>query len=225
MNEMIGGKTDNKNIGLLKNLFWLRQTLDVSCLIRMNINGDAIAKMGCGKNFFPFLEMSCQQLITLLICKVFEEERLVNGGKVHYELDSIGGVLRSIDMEEAAVLDPERIREFIQKYGSNSDKDGLTPISAVVKQFRAEHCEDLTRFKDYRDKHVAHPESEFSLENLPSYDRMEQLFDFGQDFYMLVSRAFVRVVPADLNSDRKVRTSLKGILQKLGCEDIKTEMT
>lgn len=222
MNEMIDGKTDNKNIGLFKNLAKLRQTLDVHCLI--SVNWDAIDEMGCGKNFFPFLEMLCQHLITLLICKVFEEERPVKGGKVHYELDSIGGVLRSINMEKAAVLDPVKIGEFVQKYGSNSDTDGLAAILAVVKEFRAEHCEDLTRFKDNRDKHVAHPESEFSPEDLPSYDSMERLFDFGHDFYRLVSRAFVRVVPADLNSHRKVRTSLKRILQKLGCEDIKTEM-
>jgi len=53
---------------------------------------------------------------------------------------------------------------------------------------------------------------------------MERLFDFGLDFYKLVSRAIVSVVPCDLNSDRKVKTSLKRMLQKLGCGEIKTDM-
>jgi hypothetical protein len=37
MNEMINSKTDQKNIGLLKNLWQLRQALDVYCLRAPNV--------------------------------------------------------------------------------------------------------------------------------------------------------------------------------------------
>lgn len=222
MNEMINSETDLKNIGLLKNLSRLRQTLDVYCLI--SINAGTINKRGVGKSFFGFLQMSSKHLIALDICRVFEEEKPDNRGGVKYELDSIGGVLKSINREKADILDSARIREFVQKYGSDSDKDGLAAISAVIKKFRKQHHEELCRFKTLRDKWIAHSESGFVAQDAPSYDIMERLFNFGLDFYMLVARAFIPVVPADLNSDRKVKTSLKTMLQKLGCEDIKTEM-
>ena len=58
---------------------------------------------------------------------------------------------------------------------------------------------------------------------------MECLFNFGADFYMLVSAAFVStasvsVVPYDLNSNRRVKVGLKKLLHELGLKDIKTEM-
>ncbi|MGD8501369.1 MAG: hypothetical protein PVJ86_12025 [Phycisphaerales bacterium] len=217
---MINGKIDNKNIGLAKNLWRLRQALDVHCLI--SANWDAIKKMGW-KNFFGFLEMSYQHLIVLYICKVFEKET-DKQGKVKYDLDSIEGVLRAIDNEKAAVLHSTSIRDFAQEYGGDSDKDGLASVSSVVEKFRKEHNEALSRFRTLRDKWVAHGESEFNPKDAPSYDIMERLFNFGLDFYVLVSEAFISVGPADLNRDRKVKMSLKRMLRELGLEEIKTEM-
>ncbi len=76
---------------------------------------------------------------------------------------------------------------------------------------------------------VAHSEFGFNIDNIPSYDVMECLFDFGADFYKLVSQDFisnasVSVVPCDLNSNRKVRTGLSRILSEHCLADIKTEM-
>ncbi len=222
MNEMIDSNAHNQNLGLAKNLWQLRQTLDVYCLI--SANAESIREKGVGKRFFDFLRMTCPQLITLYICKIFEEEKLGKQGRVIYELDSIGGVLRSIDEKNASALNPKKINEFGQKYGSNSDNDVPAILRTIVKTFRKEHDEYLQRFKDLRDKWVAHPESGFNLADVPSYDTMEKLFDFGLDFYNVVSRAFIGIGPADLKSDRRVKMSLKGILQKLGCEDIKTKL-
>jgi len=221
MNAMINSEMDNKNIGLLKNLWRLRQTLDVHCLISMNA---AAINRGVGKSFFTFLEMSCQHLMALYICRVFEEEVPVSGGKVRYELDSIGGVLRAMDGGKASVLDSDRIGGFVEKYGTDSDECGLAAISTVIKEFRQQHHEALSGCKTLRDKWIAHGESGFTAKGAPSYGLMERLFNFGLDFYMLVSQA-VGVGPVDLNRDRKVRTSLKRTLEKLGCEDVRTEMT
>lgn len=221
MNEMIDGKTDNKNIGLLGILWRLRQVLDVYCLICANWG--AIEKGG-GRNFFSFVNMSFLDLVVLYICKVFEEEKTDERGAVRYELDSIAGVLRSIDDEKAAVLDPARIRDFVQKYGGDSDKEGLPAIEAVVQEFRKEHDKAISGFKTLRNKWVAHSESEFSPKDAPSYDVMERLFNFGLDFYMLVSEAFISVGPCNLNADRTVKASLKGVLKALGIEEIRNEM-
>jgi len=220
MNKMINSKTDHKNIGLVKNLWQLRQALDVFCLISVNAN--AINKtVGGGKKFFVFVQILCLDLIILYISKIFEKEKKKRGG---YELNSIDGVLRAIENDGADVWDSEKIKEFVKKYGSGSDNCGLAAISAVVEVFTERHHEALSRFKTLRDKRIAHGESKFSAEYAPSYDEMEQLFDFGLDFYMLVSRAIVSVIPVNLNNDRKVKTSLKKLLKTLGCEEIKTEM-
>lgn len=222
MNAMLNGTVDNKNIGLFDNLWRLRQALDVHCLISVNWN--AIRKQGVGRDFFFFLELLCVHSIVLHTCKVFEEERHAEQGEVEYELNSIDGVLRAIDKERAAVLDSARIRDFVRKYGSDSGKDGLAALRSVIAKFRNEHSKALRSFRTLRNKWVAHSEFRFSAEGAPSYDVMERLFDFGLDFYMLVSRAFISVGPCNLNADRRVKASLMRVFEALGIEEIATEM-
>ena len=213
---------DNKNIGLVKNLWGLRQALDVYCLI--SVNWDTIEKSGVGKGFFNFIMMSYQHLITLYICKVFEKET-DKQGKVKYELNSIDGVLRSLADSKPRVLDPAKVNSFVRKYSNGRGEDGtLLALSLTVEDFKTKYQKELERFKTFRDKVGAHSEFGFEPHDLPSYDVMERLFNFGLDFYMLVSEAFISVGPADLNRNRPVKTSLGRMLQKLGFEDIKTEM-
>jgi len=229
MNAMLDGIGDNKNIGLLKNLWWLRQALDVYCLISANATG--ISRRGGGKNFFVFLRRACVHLIALDICKIFEKERFKRE-KVKYELNSIDGVLRSFDSDKTNVLDTVMIDRFVLKYGPGQDEHGtLSPpdnniekLSNAVNNFKKKYHTELERFKTFRDKGAAHSEFLFTQEDLPSYDIMERLFSFGMDFYMLVSEAFIGVGPLNLDADRRVKASLKGVLKALGIDEIKTEM-
>ena len=217
---MINSKMDNKNIGLVKNLFRLRQELDVYCLIAAN--QDSIEKLGIGKNFWRFLRRSCIDLITLNICKIYEYEK-------QYELNSIEGVLKNITSEQLSALDSSHVNGFIQKYDNPNEDESLSTLSSIVAGFKDKYQNELNRFIIDRDKRVAHSEFGFNSDNLPSYDVMERLFNFGSDFYMLVSAAFVStvsvsVIPCDLNSDRKVKVGLKRVLHELGLTEIKTEM-
>lgn len=220
-NKMLNSKMDNKNIGLLLNLFWLRQELDVYCLITVNANG--IKKRGAGKSFFAFIQGACKKLITLSICKIYEYEKA-------YELNSIEGVLKHITDERLSALASSRVCGFISKYENRPDEDELlSSLSSTVAGFKKKYENELERFKTYRDKVVAHSEFGFNQNNVPSYDVMERLFDFGADFYMLVSAAIisnasVSVAPCDLNSDRKVKIGLLKILSEHGLTDIKKEM-
>ena len=216
---MLNSKMDSKNIGLLKNLFWLRQELDVYCLIAAN--QDSINNRGVGKNFFGFLRRSCIDLITLNICKIYEYEKA-------YELNSVEGVLKHVTDEQT--LDSSQVCSFVKKYGHDPNKNELlSGLSSTVAGFKKKYQNELDRFKIYRDKGVAHSELGFNPNDLPSYDVMERLFGFGADFYMLVSVAFistvsVSVVPCDLNSNRKVKNGLIKILSEHGLTAIKTEM-
>ncbi|MHC4221589.1 MAG: AbiU2 domain-containing protein [Planctomycetota bacterium] len=217
MNEMLNSKLDNKNIGLLKNLYWLRNELDVYCLI--SVNSASINRRGSGKSFFAFLQRSCQKLITLNICKIYEYEKA-------YELNSVEGVLKHITDKQVQALDSSsQVCNFIKKYGNDpNENELLSGLSLTIEEFKKKYQDELNRFKTYRDKAVAHSEFGFNQDYLPSYDVMECLFNFGADFYKLVSKVFVSVGPCDLNSSRKVKTGLARILSELCCADIKTEM-
>jgi hypothetical protein len=217
---MLNSKIDDKNISLLKNLFRLRQELDVYCLI--SVNAESIKKRGLGRSFFGFLQKSFIDLIVLNICKIYEYEK-------NYELNSIEGVLKHITSEKLSALNSSHIDDFIQKYNSPNKDESLSTLSSTVTEFKKKYQNELERFKTYRDKGVAHSEFGFNPNDLPSYDVMESLFGFSADFYMLVSAAFVStasvsVVPCDLNFDRKVKVGLKRVLLELGITDIKTEM-
>jgi len=222
VNKMLNSKMDNKNIGLSKNLSWLRQELDVYCLI--TVNTDSINKKGAGKDFWAFLQGSYKKLITLNICKIYEYQKT-------YELNSIKGVLKHITDEQSLTsYQSSQVRSFVQKYGNEpNENELLCELSSTVAKFRKKHQADLKKFKTYRDKAVAHSESGFDPDKLPSYDVMESLFDFGADFYELVVNAFISNAsfsanPCDLNSNRKVKTGLIRILSEHCVEDIKTEM-
>ncbi|MBN2138838.1 MAG: hypothetical protein JW720_13600 [Sedimentisphaerales bacterium] len=220
----IDAAIDNRNTGLVKNLAMLRNTLDVYCLISANSN--AINKSNVSTNFFTFIEMSCHRLIILYICKVFEKEN-VNQGKVRYELDSIEGLLRHIRNENKNVLDKfgkAAVADFLQKYGDGSGENGVEAISSAVENFKRKHSRALNKFKTVRDKWLAHCESGFNPKYAPSYDIMEKLFNFGLDFYMLVSKAFLSVGQADLNKNRKVKMGFKRMLEELGLKEIRTEI-
>ena len=215
MNEMFDSKMDNKNIGLLKNLFWLRQELDVYCLIAAN--KDSINNKNVGKSFFVFLRRQCVDLIALNICKIYEYEKA-------YELNSVEGVLKHITDKCPSVLHSSHIDDFVCKYDGQNKGEPLSALASTVAGFKKKYQNELERFKTHRDKEVAHSEFGFNLNDLPPYGVMECLFDFGLDFYMLVSRAFISVGPCNLNNDRKVKVSLKRMLQKLGLDEIKTKM-
>jgi len=177
-----------------------------------------------GRSFFWFLRRSCIDLIALNICRIFEDEK-DKQGKVKYELNSIDGVLRDLVNEQPSVLDSSRIDDFVRKYGHSPNKgESLSALSLTVEGFKRKYHNELERFRTYRHKKAAHSEFEFDPDSLPSYDVMECLFNFGSEFYMLISAAFVSVGPCDLNSDRKVKVSLKRVLHELGLTNIKTEM-
>ena len=216
MYKLIDTPIDEKNIGLARLLYELRQDLDIYCLI--SVNADRINQRGVGKSFFGHLQQLALRSITLNICKIFEEEK-------GYELNSIGGVLRHLLTEAPTTLDDAKMRDFIRKYNGPSDfGNPICTLQSTIDGFREKFKIELDRFKAFRDKKAAHSEYGIVIETLPSYDVMENLFCFGADFYNLVSAAFVGIVPSDLKTERRVKVGLKRLLEELGLGAIKTNM-
>ncbi len=215
MQTFIGTPIDEKNIGLAKLLYGLRQDLDIYCLI--SVNADAINQRGVG-TFFGHLQQLAIVSITLSICKIYEEER-------GYELNSIRGVFRHLRKEEPTALDATKLKGFIEKYdGPLNVESPISALQLTIDGLRDRYRCELDRFKTFRDKQAAHSEYAINIDTLPSYDAMEKLFFFGADFYDLVSAAFVGVGPCDLRTQRPVKMGLGRLLQELGLEDVKTDI-
>lgn len=215
MHTFIGTPIDEKNIGLVKLLYGLRQDLDIYCLI--SVNADVINQRGVG-TFFGHLQQLAIVSITLSICKIYEEER-------GYELNSIPGVISYLRKEAPTPLDATKLNSFIERYDGPSNADSpISTLHLTINRFRDRYRVDLERFKTFRDKKVAHSEYAVNMDTLPSYDVMEKLFCFGADFYDLVSAEFVGAGPCDLRTNRPVKIGLERLLHELGLEHVKTDM-
>ena len=220
---MINTKVDFKNIGLAKTIYRLRQDLDVYELIIANHK--ELHELGKGKSYFDYAWQSAVNSIAIQICKIYEIEKMNKKGKVTFELNSIDGVTKSIMDNSSNEIDKKPIYEFIIKY-SNSPKelDLRSGLFSTIKEFKIINKKSIERFKTYRNKVGTHSENDFEQKNLPSYDVMEQLFNFAHDFYRTISVSLVGVCPVDMNTNRKVRVALKCILCNHGLREIKNEL-
>jgi len=213
--QLYGSPIDWKNIGLAKTLFCLRQDLDIYLLL--NVNAAAIKNLDAGKDFWGHLQGPViKSSIVLNICKVYELEK-------NYPLDSIPGILKYLFEQKLSSQNEPMVNEFCQKYEGPS---GCQPIDALQKTFegfKEKNSSHLKSFKNCRDKIVAHRESEVGSFLIPAPAIMENLFDFGADFYHLISHSFIGNVGAELKENRPVKWSLINIFKELGLHSIKTD--
>lgn len=215
MESLLGEALDHRNIGLVKLLYSLRQDLDIFCLISAN---GAKLNQGVGKTFFGHLQQLTLGHIALSLCKIYEEEK-------GYELNSIDGVIRQLTKESHLKVYPEKLQKFLIKYnGPTDERDQISALKATTSNFREGFGAELVEFKTFRDKMIAHAEYGITLNPLPSFDIMENLFFFGADFYETVSTVFLVVSPVPVKEDRKVKASLKNVFQKIGLSEIKDDM-
>jgi hypothetical protein len=217
LDELVGSSIDHKNIELAKTLFSLRHDLDIHCLI--GVNASQLNKHSPGRFFFGHVAMRVLESIVLAICKVYEDEK-------RYELNSIQGVLNSLSHKQPSLKADEReVRDFISQYGGSSGPmDQMDALQVTFDRFKTKYAAELERLKTARDKLVVHSEYGVPRDSLPSFDTMENLFFFGADFYMIVSKSFIGSGPAELKNRREVKSDLVKILRLVGLKDIKTEL-
>jgi hypothetical protein len=235
MEDPLDSVTGRKIIDFLRMLYELRAILDVYCLICAN--AITIKDKDVSGQFFAFLQRCAVRLITIDICKMFEREKHDKNGNVVYSLSSIDGVLLAVAGDGLSVQNVDRLQRFLRKYGdenievrTSQNDDTIRLLEDTVRRFRSCHEADLKRFKDVRDKRFAH--SEFNpnlpvhrtLTFLPSCGTMEILFDFGHEFYRAIEGGLVGVGPMDLSAQRKVKISFIRLLEKVGLDEVVTEM-
>ena len=208
---LINTLTDLRNIGFAKILFSLRQHLGVYRILALNT--EKISEVTNNNSFFDYLWSTAIEGITLCICKLYELEK-------NFELDSIGGLFKELTKASFVPNDFLKTREFISSYGGNPDEpDILKAVEKIIERFKEDNKLHINRFKTYRDKFVAHGESHFKSENLPSYDVMERLYNFGYNFYSIISEDFIGAVPALMKP--YAETGLRKLIIQLGVENPK----
>ena len=208
---LINTPTDLRNIGFAKIIFSLRQHLGVYRILALNTN--KINEVTNNNSFFYYLRAAAIEGITLCICKLYELEK-------SFELDSIDGLFKELTTVSFAPKDFSKTREFISLYGGNSDEpDILLAVEKIIERFKNDNKLHIDKFKTYRDKFVAHGESQFKSENLPSYDVIERLYNFGYNFYSMISEDFIGAVPALMKP--YAETGLRNLIIQLGVENPK----
>lgn len=71
---------------------------------------------------------------------------------------------------------------------------------------------------------MAHSEYAVFIEDLPPYAAIEELFDFGADFYSLIATTFLGVHPFDIKTQLHVKPSFENFLRRFGLISIQTDM-
>jgi hypothetical protein len=74
----------------------------------------------------------------------------------------------------------------------------------------------LQALKKFRDRFGAHSEHGAALESLPSVDEFEELFEFADSFYRLVSDALLDVGPALIGAQVAIGTLR--VMKRLGIQ-------
>lgn len=214
MASRLGTAIDLKNIGLAKLVFDLRQDLDLYCLLSANwteIN-DQFGVAG----LFPQIRRRVLGGIILGLCKAYEVEGHM------YSLNSIDGIMQQLKNDNLEPFDDSALRDFV-----NASPGKTLPVDALdvtINSFKTQYRAELEKFKQARDKVIAHSEFLALIDTVPSYDVMEKLFLFVSKFYEAISTAFWGINPDDIPNNRPAYVDLVRLLEILGIENVKTDL-
>jgi len=199
---------DAKNIGLAKQLYWLRQNLSLYELI--SLNAGKIKAAGASDALFGLMQNLSLESIVVTLCKIYEREQ-------SNDLNSIDGVINSL--AESGYNDAQRkaAERFSARHGiphtCDRPKDFLRNVLATFILGKSDVFKSLRRF---RNNYAVHSVHGFELEALPSFDDFEVLYQFGYDLYFLISDTFLGIGPALMSLH--VATGFNRLLKQIGVE-------
>jgi hypothetical protein len=211
-------KLDDKLIELSKNLFEIKANLDLYKILR--INAPEIGAIGRGKYFFAHMRKLCLDSYILGICKVFEIEK-------DRELNSLPSILKTVKhykpQNERPLLDfINEHRDLLGEQKEITENNLLADVGKIYDMFCRKYFVD-DKIKKVRDKVVAHSEYMEDVmrpKDIQSYDLLEKFLFFAIDIYSAIHRAY-GIVPHPLKNDKSVVSSMCGVLEKLGVNNIK----
>jgi predicted DNA-binding mobile mystery protein A len=202
-------EVDSKNIGLAKQLYWLRQNLSLYELV--SVNAGKIKDAGASDALFGHIQRLALEAIVVTLCKIYEREK-------SSDLNSIDGVLNAL--ANTGYTDAQRLaaERFARRQGMPRASDNPKEfLHGLVTVFLSGHASTFTALRRFRDKFAAHSEHGFELETLPSFDDFEALYQFAYDFYFLVSDSFLEIGPALMSIP--VSNGFRRLLTQIGVKD------
>jgi predicted DNA-binding mobile mystery protein A len=181
-------EVDSKNIGLAKQIYWLRQNLSLYELV--TVNAGKLKEAGLSDALFGHIQQLALQAIAVTLCKLYERE-------TRADLNSIDGVINSLPEYTHTDAQRRSAERFAERHGilrpCENPRDYLRTALAT---FRESNAATFSSLRLFRDKYAAHSEHGFALESLPSFEDFEELYAFAYGFYFLVSDSFLGVGPA-----------------------------
>lgn len=204
-------KLDTSNRELGKLAYHLRQAIDLFRIIGLNVK--ALRRRGVAIGFFAQVYSMAHESIAVTICKIFEPEK-------DFELNSIAGVIRLLGRRRYTAVQIKDVERFGGKYGNpNACTDPAAFLAQTGELFQKRHETSLRLLRQFRNKFSTHSEFGFKLGPLPSHDDFEDLFQFANDFYRLVSESVNGAGPALMSS--RAGPSLIRLLTEIGIESPK----
>jgi predicted DNA-binding mobile mystery protein A len=202
----VSERVDGKNIGLAKQLYWLRQNLSLYEII--SVNAGKIKEVGASDALFGHLQRLALEAIVLTLCKVYEREKTND----LYSIDGVIGALATTSFNETQCRAAER---FAARHGIHREcNDPKTFFRSVLGSFITGHADAFVELKRFRDKFAVHSEHGYELETLPSFELFDTFYQFAYDFYFLVSDQVIGVGPSLMSLH--VGSGLSRLLQKIG---------
>jgi predicted DNA-binding mobile mystery protein A len=199
-------EVDSKNIGLAKQLYWLRQNLSLYELI--SVNAGRLKDAGASDALFGHIQRLALEAIAVTLCKIYEREK-------SSDLNSIDGVINALANTGYTDVHRTAAERFASRHGMpRSCENPKEFLRGLLTAFIAGHGSIFTELRRFRDKFAVHSEHEFELEQLPSFDDFETLYQFAYDFYFLISDAFLGIGPALMSLP--VGTGFTRLLTQIG---------
>lgn len=208
---------DQRNIELGKMLFSLRQSIDLDRIL--GLNADSINNGGIGKKFFVHIQMLLIESIAINICKIFEPAK-------KHDLNSIPAILKFIKLNRVTSRCSKPIDEFILKHKrSNTNKGSdVEMLEDICLNFYTKHKISFDKYDYARNKIFAHAEFQAQKKFLPSHQGMEEILEFGTDFYCMINKAFIDAEPHPIYTDKQASSSLCRLFERIGFKDIKPNL-
>ncbi len=209
---MRGGKTDKKNIELVKQLSNLRDHIDVQRII--GLNAQALAESKMSQSLLGYLQQSALESLAIQFCKIYESSN-------RHDLNSIPGIIDSLQPTPLSPDESASFAAFGEKYGNHAKPtESKSYLLGTFGLFTDRHSDAMDQLRKFRNTIGAHSDSKAIRESLPSHAEFEDLHEFAKDFYDIVSRSIVGVGgPASL-PDRVGRDLMK-LFESMGVQDVR----
>ena len=219
--EIIGNpilhKVDKLCMELAKILYRAQSSLD--CYITISLNAKEANKRKWLSGYLGYIQTLALEDYVMNMCKVFTHSS--HGG---YEYNSIRNILKVIADNSLASENVAELVTYVKKYGLG--KHVNKPIEVQFQRLCSKKIKDfhkiIERLEEARNKAIAHSEMDYVKSDLPSISDMEEILNFGVEFYKVAVSSFLpNIFPVNLDKENRMKRRSFKLLQELGLKNIK----